>query len=65
MSKSICVALLLSVVFASGLEAQEIVALKKEIQRFGDPTENVPDLIIDVRDNLWKEVLLLPDPDDK
>lgn len=65
MSKSICIALLLSVVFASGLEAQEIVALKKEIQRFGDPTENVLDLIVDVRDNLWKEVLLLPDPDDK
>jgi len=65
MSKRICIAMLLSSVFASGLEAQEIVALKKEIQRFGDPTENVPDLIVELRENLWKEVLLLPDPDDK
>jgi hypothetical protein len=65
MSKRICIALLLWIAIASRLEAQEIVALKKEIQRFGDPTENVPDLIGEVGANLWKEVLLLPDPDDK
>ena len=50
---------------ASSAHAQEIVALKKEVQRFGDPTENVADLIADIRDNLWKEVLLVPDPADK
>ena len=61
----VSIALLLLVAFAPALEAQEIVALKKEIQRFADPTENVTDLIGEVRDNLWKEVLLLPDPDDK
>lgn len=65
MSKTLCIAGLLLIAFDSGLHAQEIVALKKEIQRFADPTENVADLIVDVRDNLWKEVLLLPDPDDK
>jgi hypothetical protein len=47
------------------LDAQELVALKKETQRFADPTENVMDLIAEVRDNLWKEVLLVPDPADK
>src|SRR5262245_50777484 len=65
MSKRLCIALLLSIVIWSPLEAQDIVALKKQIQRFGDPTENVTDLIADVRDNLWQEVLLLPDPDAK
>jgi len=65
MAKKIFVALFCSSVFASGVEAQGIVALKKEVQRFGDPTENVADLIAEVRDNLWKEVLLVPDPEEK
>jgi hypothetical protein len=65
MAKRIFFALFLSSAFASGLEAQGIVALKKEVQRFGDPTENVLDLIAEVRDNLWKEILLVPDPEDK
>lgn len=65
MIKQNCIALLLLIVFANAVDAQEIVALKKQIQRFGDPTEDVVDLIGDVRDNLWQEVLLLPDPGDK
>lgn len=60
-----CLALLLSVICAPALDAQELVALKKETQRFSDPTENVMDLIGDIRDNLWKEVLLVPDAGDK
>jgi len=65
MAKRILVTVFLTTVFASGLHAQELVGLKKEVQRFGDPTENVSDLIVEVRDNLWKEVLLVPDPEDK
>ena len=64
MSKTIHIALLLSIAVAWQAEAQQIVALKKEIQRFGDPSENVADLIVELRQNLWKEVLLLPDPAD-
>ena len=61
----IYLALLLIVIPASGLSAQGLVALKKETQRFADPTENVADLVVEIRDNLWKEVLLVPDPNDK
>src|SRR5829696_4961760 len=61
----ICLALLLIVIPASRLSAQGLVALKKETQRFADPTENVADLVVEIRDNLWKEVLLVPDPNDK
>jgi hypothetical protein len=57
--------LLLLALFAGSLDAQDLVALKKETQRFGDPTENVMDLIAAIRDNLWKEVLLVPDPADQ
>jgi hypothetical protein len=65
MKTRLCIVLLLAVSCASALQAQELVALKKETQRFGDPTENVDDLIADIGQNLWKEILLLPDPADK
>lgn len=61
-----CLTLLICCVFfVPTLHAQELVALRKETQRFADPTENVMDLIAEIRDNLWKEVLLVPDPADK
>ena len=62
MIRIINLGLLLIVIPASGLSAQGLVALKKETQRFADPTENVADLVVEIRDNLWKEVLLVPDP---
>jgi hypothetical protein len=61
----ICLLVVLATLHATIASAQGLVALKKETQRFADPTENVSDLIVDIRDNLWKEVLLIPDPADK
>lgn len=43
---------------ASPSTSPEIVALQKEIARFGDPAEDVATLIDDIQNNLWKEVLL-------
>ena len=44
---------------------QEVVALKKEIQRFGDPTEDTMDLIGELSQNLWKEFLLVQTPEER
>lgn len=51
---------LLLLVFLAALPiaawAQDVVALKSEVRRFGDPSENTADLIAEINDNLWKEV---------
>lgn len=58
MSLRICASVLLLSLCASSVAAQELVALKNEVQRFANPNEDMFDLIDQIVGNLWQEVVL-------